>query len=92
MSGNSEAVYSRKNTSNQAPNGSATVFEFVHSVKLDSEQVYLNGLLQVAGVDYTATIAGNRITGIEFGTAPATIDSVIFYGVWGVFSNIGTNV
>lgn len=92
MSGNSEEIYSKKNTSNQTPDGVSTVFEFVHSVKLDSEQVYLNGLLQVAGVDYSANISGNRITGIEFGTAPATTDSVIFYGVWGAFSTIGTNV
>jgi hypothetical protein len=89
MSGNSESIYAKKNTSSQAPNGTATVFGFVNAAKINSEQVYLNGLLQVAGVDYTATIAGNRITGIEFGTAPATTDSVIFYGVYGTFTSVG---
>jgi hypothetical protein len=89
MSGNSEAIYAKKNTSAQAPNGTATVFSFVNAVKIDSEQVYLNGLLQVEGVDYTTSISGNRVTGITFGTAPALIDSVTFYGVYGTFSTIG---
>jgi len=88
MSANSESIYAKKNTSAQAPNGTATVFNFVNAVKVDSEQVYLNGLLQVAGVDYTTTVSNNRVTGIEFTYAPASIDSVMFYGVYGSFTSL----
>jgi hypothetical protein len=84
---NFDAIYAKKNTSTQAPNGSATSFPFVNSVKVGSEQVYLNGLLMDAG-DYTANESNGLVTGVTFGTAPASTDKVIFYGVYGTFTSV----
>jgi hypothetical protein len=84
---NFNAIYAKKNTSTQAPNGTATAFPFVNAVKVGSEQVYLNGLLLEAG-DYTPNTANGEVTGVTFGVAPATTDKVVFYGVYGGISTI----
>jgi hypothetical protein len=46
-------------------------------VRSGSEVVYLNGLLQEAGVEYT--VAGSVVS---FTTAPQTGDKVVIYGVY----------
>jgi hypothetical protein len=84
---NFNSIYAKKNTSSQAPNGIATVFPFVNEVKEGSEQVYLNGLLLEAG-DYTPTLVNGMVTGVTFGAAPATADKVVFYGVYGNFTQV----
>ena len=84
---NFDAVYAKKNTSTQAPNGTATAFPFVNAVKMDSEQVYLNGLLLEAG-DYTVNTANGMATGVTFGVAPVATDKVVFYGVYGSLTTI----
>ena len=80
-------IYAKKNTSTQAPNGTATVFPFVNAVKEGSEQVYLNGLLLDAG-DYSATVVNGMVTEVTFGAAPASADKVVFYGVYGNFTQV----
>jgi len=84
---NFNAIYAKKNTSTQAPGDGATEFPFVNSVKIGSEQVYLNGLLLDAG-DYTANQANGLVTGVTFASAPAATDKVIFYGVYGTFTSV----
>ena len=84
---NFDSIYAKKNTSSQAPNGTATVFPLVNAVKVGSEQVYLNGLMLDAG-DYSTTVVDSEVTGITFNLAPDSGDKVIFYGVYGSFTNV----
>ena len=87
---NFDSIYAKKNTSSQAPNGTATSFPLVNAVKVGSEQVFLNGLMLDAG-DYTTTVANSEVTGITFGSAPAETDKVVFYGVYGTFTQVDFN-
>ena len=87
---NFNSIYAKKNTSTQAPNGTATVFPFVNAVKEGSEQVYLNGLLLDAG-DYSATVVNGMVTEVTFGAAPVSADKVVFYGVYGNFTQVDFN-
>jgi hypothetical protein len=84
---NFDSIYAKKNTSSQAPNGTATVFPLVNAVKVGSEQVYLNGLMLDAG-DYTTTVVSSEVTEITFNLAPDSGDKVVFYGVYGSFTNV----
>ena len=71
-----EAIYFKKVAFTGAINGINAGFTLTTSVRVSSETVYLNGLLQEAGVEYT--VAGDVIT---FASAPQTGDKVVIYGV-----------
>ena len=75
-------IYNKRNTVSGTPNGTLTQFGFGTPVRLNSEQVYMNGLLQTPGDDYTATIANGMVTGIEFIVAPLVDFSIKAYGVY----------
>jgi hypothetical protein len=73
-----EAIYFKKASFSGSINGTNAAFTLSASVRVGSETVYLNGLLQEAGVDYT--VAGAVVT---FGSAPQAGDKVVIYGVYG---------
>ena len=72
-----EAIYFKKATFTGAINGTNDEFTLNEEVRAGSETVYLNGLLQEAGVEYT--VAGSVVT---FTTAPLAGDKVVIYGVF----------
>ncbi len=41
--------------------------------------------------DYTTTEVNGEVTGITFGSAPAATDKVVFYGVYGSFTQVDFN-
>jgi hypothetical protein len=71
------AIYFKKATFTGLINGTNDQFTLSSSVRGGSETVYLNGLLQEAGVDYT--VAGDVIT---FTSVPHTGDKVVIYAVY----------
>ena len=71
------AIYFKKATFTGLINGTNDQFTLASSVRGGSETVYLNGLLQEAGVDYT--VAGDVIT---FTSVPQTGDKVVIYAVY----------
>jgi len=71
------AIYFKKASFSGSINGTNADFTLADAVRSGSETVYLNGLLQEAGVEYT--VAGSVIT---FATAPSTGDKVVIYGVY----------
>ena len=71
-----EAIYFKKVAFTGAINNTNDAFTLTTSVRVNSETVYLNGLLQEAGVEYT--VASGVIT---FASAPQTGDKVVIYGV-----------
>jgi len=70
-------IYFQKASYTGAINGTNDAFTLTNTVRANSETVYLNGLLQEAGVDYTCD--GNVVT---FTSAPQTGDKVVIYGVY----------
>ena len=72
-----QAIYFHKSSFSGAINGSNAEFTLSAPVRSGSEVVYLNGLLQEAGVEYT--VAGSVVS---FTTAPQTGDKVVIYGVY----------
>ena len=71
------AIYFKKASFSGSINGTNADFTLADAVRSGSETVYLNGLLQEAGVEYT--VAGNVIT---FATSPSNGDKVVIYGVY----------
>ncbi len=71
------AIYFKKATFTGLINGTNDQFTLSSSVRGGSETVYLNGLLQEAGVDYT--VAGDVIA---FTSVPQTGDKVVIYAVY----------
>jgi hypothetical protein len=71
------AIYFKKASFSGAIDGTNADFTLADAVRSESETVYLNGLLQEAGVEYT--VAGNVIT---FATSPSNGDKVVIYGVY----------
>ena len=61
-----------------APNGTTTSFD--SSVELGTHIVFLNGLMQLEGVDFTvqSVSGGTRVT---FTSAPFAVDAINIYGV-----------
>jgi hypothetical protein len=76
-------IYVKKNGVVGVANGTLKVFTFANPVRVNSEAVYLNGLLQSVGDDYTVAANGaGLITGIEFIVAPDVDSTVKSYGVY----------
>jgi hypothetical protein len=71
------AIYFKKATFTGTIDNMNNQFTLASSVRGGSETVYLNGLLQEAGVDYTVT--GDVIA---FWNAPRTGDKVVIYAVY----------
>ena len=67
---------------NELPDGVATAFT---TDVYESQIVFLNGLMQLEGVDYTFATAGDAEAGFEgtvtFASAPAATDKLNIYGI-----------
>jgi hypothetical protein len=79
---NFDSIYAKKVGISPATDGTTTSFTLASAVKADSEQIYLNGLLQNSD-DYS--ISG---TGISFNSAPESGSTITAYGVYGTFTDI----
>jgi hypothetical protein len=76
-------IYVKKNAVVGVANGTLKAFTFANAVRVNSEALYLNGILQSVGDDYTVTTnVSGLITGIEFIVAPDVDSSVKSYGVY----------
>jgi hypothetical protein len=73
----------------ETPNGVNTTFtHYVYT----GDIVFLNGLMQLKGVDYTITPASYNSEGtVTFTSAPAATDKINIYGVIDIFSNFDDN-
>jgi hypothetical protein len=73
----------------ETPNGVNTTFtHYVYTGNI----VFLNGLMQLEGVDYTITSANYNSEGtVTFTSAPAATDKINIYGVMGMFSEFDDN-
>jgi hypothetical protein len=60
-------------------------------IKVGSEQVYINGLMAKEVQDYDVVTSGGLVTAIEFVSAPAATDNLVFYGVYGNISSVTNN-
>jgi hypothetical protein len=81
--GNFDSIYAKKVSVSPATDGTTTAFTLANAVKSDSEQIYLNGLLQNSD-DYSITNG----TDVTFNVAPENGASVTAYGVYGTFTDI----
>jgi hypothetical protein len=70
-------IYFKKVALTGTINGTNDEFTLASAVRTGSEAIYLNGLLQVVGDDYT--IAGTTLT---FIAAPEAGDKVAVYGMY----------
>jgi hypothetical protein len=75
-------IYVKKNGVVGVANGTLTTFTFANAVRINSEALYLNGILQSVGDDYTVSISEGFVTGVEFIVAPDVDSSVKSYGVY----------
>jgi hypothetical protein len=76
-------IYAKKVAVSGSIDGSNDTFTLASAVRANSEVIYLNGLLQIVGDDYTATTNGQGlVTGVEFIQAPGAGSKVNAYGVY----------
>jgi len=75
-------IYAKKVAAAGTIDGTNVTFTLASAVRANSEAIYLNGLLQIAGDDYTATITEGKVSGIVFDEAPAAGSKVTAYGVY----------
>jgi hypothetical protein len=75
-------IYAKKVAVSGSINGTNVSFTLASSVRLNSEAIYLNGLLQIAGDDYTVVTTEGVVTGVTFDEAPAAGSKVNAYGVY----------
>ena len=85
------SFYFKKTDVQQAANGVLTYFSLSNVIKVGSEQVYINGLMAKEGQDYDVVTSNNLVTAIEFISAPAATDNLVFYGVYGNISSVTNN-
>jgi phosphoribosylcarboxyaminoimidazole (NCAIR) mutase len=78
--------YSQKVGVLGVPNGTLTTFSLTTPVRIQSEMIYVNGLLMEAGEDYTTIITDGKVSGIEFLVAPITEMKVRAYGVCNAYA------
>jgi hypothetical protein len=77
-------IYAKKVAVAGTIDGTNVTFTFSDALRSSSEAVYLNGLLQIAGDDYTLTNSGtsSMCIGVVFDEAPAAGSKVTAYGVY----------
>jgi len=75
-----DSIYAVEVAVTGAVDGSNDVFA-IDAVREGSERVYLNGLLQHEGDDYTVTAAAGEVSSITFVSAPGASDRLVIFGL-----------